>query len=31
MIGDRNLHIHRESHSDSQLTDLIFRDAQDLG
>jgi Zn-dependent M28 family amino/carboxypeptidase len=31
MIGDRNLHIHRESHSDSQLADLIFRDAQDLG
>jgi glutaminyl-peptide cyclotransferase len=31
MIGDRNLHIHRENHSDSQLTDLIFRDAQDLG
>jgi len=31
MIGDRNLHIHRESHSDAQLTDLIFRDAQDLG
>jgi len=31
MIGDRNLHLHRESHSDSQLTDLIFRDAQDLG
>ena len=31
MIGDRNLHIHRERHSDSQLTDLIFRDAQDLG
>jgi len=31
MIGDRNLHIHRESHSDFQLTDLIFRDAQDLG
>jgi hypothetical protein len=31
MIGDRYLHIHRESHSDSQLTDLIFRDAQDLG
>ena len=29
MIG--NLHIHRESRSDSQLTDLIFRDAQDLG
>ena len=31
MIGDRNLHIRRESHSDSQLTDLIFSDAQDLG
>jgi Zn-dependent M28 family amino/carboxypeptidase len=31
MIGDRNLHIHRESRSDSQLTDLILRDAQDLG
>jgi hypothetical protein len=31
MIGDRNLHIHRESRSNSLLTDLIFRDAQDLG
>jgi glutaminyl-peptide cyclotransferase len=31
MIGDRNLHIHRESHSNPQLTDLIFGDARDLG
>jgi Zn-dependent M28 family amino/carboxypeptidase len=31
MIGDRNLHIHRESHSNLQLTELIFGDAQDLG
>lgn len=31
MIGDRNLHIHLESHSNPQLTDLIFGDARDLG
>ena len=31
MIGDRNLHIHRESHSNPQLTNLIFRSAHTLG
>jgi glutaminyl-peptide cyclotransferase len=31
MIGDRNVHIHRDSHSSHQLTDLIFREAQELG
>jgi protein-S-isoprenylcysteine O-methyltransferase Ste14 len=31
MIGDRNLHIHRDSHSSPQLPDLIFREAQELG
>ena len=31
MIGDRDLNIHRESRSDSGLTDLIFRDARTSG
>ena len=31
MIGDRDLHIHRETHSDPQLTNLIFEEARDLG
>jgi len=31
MIGDRNLHIHRESHSNPQLTNLIFHVARTLG
>ena len=30
MIGDRHLHIHRETHSDPQLSNLIFSEAQDL-
>ena len=31
MIGDRNLHIHRDTHSDPQLSNLIFREGQELG
>jgi hypothetical protein len=31
MIGDRNLHIHHDSHSSPQLTGLIFHEAQELG
>jgi glutaminyl-peptide cyclotransferase len=31
MIGDRDLHIHPESHSNLTLTDLIFREARNLG
>jgi glutaminyl-peptide cyclotransferase len=31
MIGDRNLHIHRDTHSDPQLSSLIFRECQELG
>lgn len=30
-IGDSNLHIHRESNSDPQLTNLVFHQAQALG
>ncbi len=30
MIADRNLHIHRESNSDRQLTNLVFQQAQAL-
>ena len=31
MIGGRNLHIHRDTHSDPQLGKLIFREGQELG
>lgn len=31
MIGDRNLHIHRDSNSDPHLTDLVFHQARALG
>ena len=31
MIGGRHLHIHRDTHSDPQLSKIIFRECQELG